>query len=502
MLTATLTNIATEDVLDLNEILEDGQEGLQVIAGAIGFGLPQVDIQWAEGAGDGAIYRGSRALPRDIDLNLYAAKPTRAELVALVQNFATVTSGPMVLTVSDAELGIEWLLNVVRSSGGAYTYGEDTTGETDWQTILTLRAGDPFWHRGTSENVDETDATVDDDERDITYRLTTTVAGSAPAAPIYTLHGPFTSFTIIVGVVGEAAPPESSERRRGRTLSWSGNVKVGESLTVDCGNATIVDGSGRNRYDGLLPAPSFTALAPGENKILIELAIDEPVVSRTNWYTNPRFGNSTHGWTVDDGSAGDMAVIDGVLTLGDPENSPLNVDPLSAHIEVAGFSADAGMIYNLLCKVGSPTFPRLAGEWAGTLFLTVEPDVPGQERWFPPVAVPILTTTDGASQDVAVRFAAPASGSVTLRLSQREITEGGLADGRGGLGNQRTRALLIDNIYIGREGSYFDGATTDTANYTYSWTGTADASTSLEEVGSPSTPTFDIEWTPRDWLVI
>ena len=57
------------DALDLDYVFKYGR-GIQALSGATGFGLPPVSIRWLEGAGDGALYRGRRVLPRDIDLPL------------------------------------------------------------------------------------------------------------------------------------------------------------------------------------------------------------------------------------------------------------------------------------------------------------------------------------------------------------------------------------------------------------------------------------------------
>jgi hypothetical protein len=57
------------DTLDLDYVLKQGR-GIQVLTGVTGLGLAAKQVQWLEGAGDGATYRGRRVLARDIDLPL------------------------------------------------------------------------------------------------------------------------------------------------------------------------------------------------------------------------------------------------------------------------------------------------------------------------------------------------------------------------------------------------------------------------------------------------
>lgn len=131
------------DVLNLDEVQRSGR-GVQVTAGATGFGLPPVQTRWIEGAGDGAVYRGRRALPRDIDLPLMVVGRDRRDLTSWWSRLAALLADKMRLRMVEDD-GTSWWTDVYHVGGGQYAYGVDTDGETELYTTITLRAGNPYW---------------------------------------------------------------------------------------------------------------------------------------------------------------------------------------------------------------------------------------------------------------------------------------------------------------------------------------------------------------------
>jgi hypothetical protein len=131
------------DTLDLDYVLKNGR-GIQVTSGVTGLGLPPVQVRWLEGAGDGAVYRGRRVLPRDIDLPLYIVGNDRDDLMSLWSRLARVLDGKVRLRMVEDD-GTSWYCDVYRVGGGTFTYGIDTTGETELRTVVTVRAGNPFF---------------------------------------------------------------------------------------------------------------------------------------------------------------------------------------------------------------------------------------------------------------------------------------------------------------------------------------------------------------------
>lgn len=134
---------SADDTLDLDYVLKYGR-GIQVLSGVTGFGLPPVQVRWLEGAGDGAVYRGRRVLPRDIDLPLLVLGRDRSDLTELWSRLARALDGKCKLRLIEDD-GTSWYCEVYRVGGGQYAYGVDTDGETEIRTVITVRAGNPFW---------------------------------------------------------------------------------------------------------------------------------------------------------------------------------------------------------------------------------------------------------------------------------------------------------------------------------------------------------------------
>ncbi|WJN63034.1 Dit-like tail protein [Streptomyces phage phiScoe3] len=246
------------DSLSLNGIEESGV-GVQAQAGLTGLGLPPVSVQWLEGAGDGATYRRTRVLARDIDVPLHIMENNRDALKRTMSRLAQLVAGPCSLRMVEDD-GTEWSVDVVRVGGGEYTYGADTTGDKDLRTVLTFRAGDPYWESSvvTTQQIGGTTTAgafvssfmslpVASSQAIGTISLENT--GDVAAYPVWTIYGPGDNF--------KAISPT------GETFYWKGSLAAGEKLIVDARYGTVVDGTGANRYDKVDVAPRFWAIEPG-----------------------------------------------------------------------------------------------------------------------------------------------------------------------------------------------------------------------------------------------
>jgi hypothetical protein len=239
-----------------------GNKGIEALAGIKGFGWPDVVNRWFEGAGDGAVFRGSRTLPRDIDLPLTAEADDRAGLLSMLSTLALILdpydgTARIDFMLPDGEL---WFVDVVREGGGDWDRMKDTDNDKYINTVVSLRAGDPFW---TRTRPDQFTVRQDASGRGLMpYIAKLEVSssgafgirdvvniGDARAWPFWTLKGPFTSFTF-VGPKGE-------------TIAWSGSILVGNGIYIDTKNGTLKDFNGVNKYDGLASAPKFWSIAPG-----------------------------------------------------------------------------------------------------------------------------------------------------------------------------------------------------------------------------------------------
>ncbi|WP_073839550.1 phage tail domain-containing protein [Micromonospora sp. CB01531] len=286
------------DVLNLDDVLNK-DVGVQALSGVAGLGLPQVSTQWLEGAGDGATYRGRRVLPRDIDIPIYVAAKDRLGLQGLLSRLAVMLAGEMTLRLVEAD-GSDWSTKVYRVGGGDYIYGVDTIGERDFQTVITLRAGDPFWtYSRASRKVIENSgagrgllkglASMKVSASQAIGTITLENPGDAPAYPVWTVNGPGKDFKAYLG--------------NGLGFHWTGTLAADETLTIDTRTGSVVDGTGANRYSAMAAAPRLWSVPPGTTTATASLentsagTVQGGTVVTRNLVTNPRF-ESLSGTTV------------------------------------------------------------------------------------------------------------------------------------------------------------------------------------------------------------
>lgn len=270
---------ANGDTIDLNSLIAS-DTGVQAIAGLTGFGLPQVEVQYQVGAGDGATYRGSRLAPRDIDVPLFLAGTTRAGLRTQANRLASALAGECSLQWEDG--GDIWELKVRRVGGGQFTYGTDTDGGDTLQTVVTLRAGDPLWRSIVPFTLEE--GGMDDPKH---WLIPPSLMGSAKTYPTVRVTGPSAGFTIANNIVLEEATAK---------LTYTVAIAAGETITVNLEKGTVlsttVDAEGVvsepvNRYGKLATRPRFFSLdySPLGAEIYIDAGagVVEVDVYKRNW---------------------------------------------------------------------------------------------------------------------------------------------------------------------------------------------------------------------------
>ncbi|QAY15924.1 minor tail protein [Streptomyces phage Janus] len=245
------------DTLNLSEIEDEGL-GYQAKSGVTGFGLPPVSVQWLEGAGDGAVYRRKRVLTRDIDIPLEILARDRTHLQELLSRLALALAGQCTLTLLD-DNGTRWTTDVHRVGGGEYAYGANTIGEREFETVITFRAGDPYWTSSeaqiryiggsTAGSFLSSMVTMEISASQAIGEIQLNNSGDAEAYPIWEVTGPGTNF--------EATSPA------GERLAWSGTLGVNDRLIIDTRKGTVVDQTGANRYAELDAAPRFWTVKPG-----------------------------------------------------------------------------------------------------------------------------------------------------------------------------------------------------------------------------------------------
>ncbi|MGZ2360725.1 phage tail family protein [Streptomyces sp. 372A] len=247
---------SASDTLRLDGFETDGV-GYQALAGATGLGLPTLSVQWLEGAGDGAAYRGRRVLPRDVDIPLDIVGRDRSHLSELVTRLARVLADETGLTLAAIDTqGDRWSTPAAWTGGGEMEPGASAR---DVQTVITLRAASPYFLADSPQTVTIGGATAAAFLSSMSSMpLASSQAigsvelsneGDVHAFPVWEVTGPGDNF--------KAISPT------GKTLHWTGSLAAGEKLIVDMGTGTVRDGSGANRYSALAAAPQFWSVAPG-----------------------------------------------------------------------------------------------------------------------------------------------------------------------------------------------------------------------------------------------
>lgn len=252
----------------INGAMEHGHEALK---GITGFGLPPVTNRFFEGAGDGAVFRGSKILPRVLMIPLISQSSSRAGLDGLLSQLARVftpngsTQARLRYMASD---GLVWYLDVVREDGGDYIREpKEFQRNRFYKTTLGLKAGDPYWTRempdGFTLKQDSSGrglmpylAKLEVSSGKVFGRVTPENVGDAPTWPIWTVGGPLSSLTL-TGPYGEV-------------LAWTGSISSSQRRIIDTKNGTIVDENGVNKYNELGTAPQFWPIPADELAIQID----------------------------------------------------------------------------------------------------------------------------------------------------------------------------------------------------------------------------------------
>ena len=225
-------------------------------AGFSGTGLAPVEAQWLAGAGSGSTWRGSRILPRELKLPIHFAGDDAEAVAALADDLdfildpshaaatLTVTFTTPPVPPAETPTVVAWAVDVIRTDGGDWTWGEDTTGSTWLSTEVTLTAGDPYWTRTTAETV-----------ASVTPGTVSLVnAGTAAAWPVWTFTGPLTGFTL--------TGPGGAE------VAWAGVLAAAETVVVNAEAATVYKGA-TNVYSGLGAVPRFWAIPAGTTSVSV-----------------------------------------------------------------------------------------------------------------------------------------------------------------------------------------------------------------------------------------
>lgn len=251
-----------------------------------GFGLPGVNVDIAEGAGDGGVWRRTRRQPRVLDLPILVFGNDRSDIQVKLRRLANIVSDRLGSTRVQVDFsdGTTVHLDGYLIDGGQQEYGKDTT-QTFCRWVISLKCPDPYWTNDTAisfrvqQNLDTDGLLPYLGELRLTDgqgfgSVNVNNPGEVEAYPIWLLTGPFD------GVV--------ATRADGFSFTYSATVAAGTTVKVDTKAGTVTNSAtGANLYQNLGTAPKLFSLPAGDSSLTV--AVTNPTsATLIQCYFNPR----------------------------------------------------------------------------------------------------------------------------------------------------------------------------------------------------------------------
>lgn len=467
-----LTIVSDGGSVRSDEIATNGS-GVEVKAGVTGFGLPPVDLQFDDSAGDGSRYRGRRVQQRTLDLHFQVYGPDRDSLKPHLDRLSQVLAYPCTITLVDDDAGESWRVLAYRSGGGDYSYGDgedddSTDGYTYVRMSVTMLTESPYWESANVVTRNIAGAGT----------LSITNPGTAPAPPKWIVRGPTNGF--------------KATNENGESIWFSALLDSDTTLEIDCATGTVTDSKGQNRYNDLTDLPRFWQLPEGSSNVTIsydrsssayEVIYGAP---RHNFVKNPRFQTGTTNWALTG------FTYDGTERRVNQNNADGFRPVISTTI--SGLTVGQNYVVRFVGDISRAT-PWPTGSTTLPSRLVIEDGQVKKPRVYTEKEITPFGTTG-----TPLTFTAENT-TVTLKFYPlcAEKKDGTYARSDG----------WVDMFYLGEPGYFFDGASIDTAGMQYDWTGDADNSVSTATPlsiptggGGPTNPIVSVEFRPRKWLVI
>lgn len=267
--------------------------GFRLMRQVAGLGMPPVQAQFFEGAGDGGSWRGSRVLPRQETITFKVSGKDRIETWAnfekLAQIFAPTAGEVTMKAILDGE---EWYNTFVRTGGGDPNWDTDTDGTSFIKVAISVKAGDPYFTRTQQQSQrislgglgrglikDTSFQKLQLSTNNSLGQVPLINPGSVGVGGLWVLEGPFTAF-VFTSPTGEVLEWDSAQ-------DIYDAPEEDETITIDFDLGTATDNLGRNRFGGFVGIPNFWDIPPGTNTANIEL-VDATSDSAVTLYFQPK----------------------------------------------------------------------------------------------------------------------------------------------------------------------------------------------------------------------
>lgn len=261
----------------------DGQQDYQLTSGFRGVGIPTTEVRIDQSAGDGGVWRSTRRGVRELDLPIVVFGANRDDVEAKLRRLAAALSDrfgapQLAATYTD---GAQYTIDVHYTGGAETVFGADA-GETYCRWVITVQAPDPFWVSSEAVNFSlSANSTVRGllpqldqlkvSPSSVIGSFTVENPGDVEAYPVWTLTGKSESLSVSLSGVG---------------FTYSESIASGIRV-FNTRAATVVDGSGVNKYANLGAAPKLFAIPPGSATISVVVSGSD-ATTRLSGYFNPR----------------------------------------------------------------------------------------------------------------------------------------------------------------------------------------------------------------------
>lgn len=246
--------------------------GISLIRGMTGFGIAPTELTYADRAqSHGSILTGVHLEDRELFIPLIMDADSVQALDELRDSLVERLNpllGEGTLTVERIADGQRRSAPVIYKKGLEGDFGDEYWG--DWQTFgITFAMGEAFWN-GPETKVEWSLANSSKPfvsnsvnffpiiigKSNVNGAYTVDIVGDAPAYPVWTITGPATDICITNKVTGQK-------------IQINGEVKIGETITIDTRNYTL-SGTSRTEnelWDALSLDSTLFPLQKGKNSI-------------------------------------------------------------------------------------------------------------------------------------------------------------------------------------------------------------------------------------------
>jgi hypothetical protein len=240
--------------------------------GALGFGMPPVEVRIDDSASDGGIHRFTRRGIRELDLPIVIINSERSVVETELRRLSNLLSdrqGPTTIraTYSTGEI---WELTG-HYVGGADAIWGDEQNMFFARWVIQFQCPNPYWVRQQSESISigtpgagrgliGTGRSLVELQVGSSQAIGEIVLennGDVDAYPVWRFDGPMDYVTL-------------TNFDETKSFSYEEPILEGESVIVDTFAGTVVSETGVNRYANLGAAPKFFTIPPGVSDVTIE----------------------------------------------------------------------------------------------------------------------------------------------------------------------------------------------------------------------------------------